>query len=208
MQPPTPPVPPTFIERQIATYRYDVHRWAQRLGLSEWALWVILAGVVVAGCGLWGIAGLNAMTDSARARAFNTATTQAAAAEVTETAIPTATQAAQSSVQAQPTATSAPIPTATPSAVVLHVSGNGSKTTASFAVHGTWQVDWACNGGALLIQFHDAHTNDYALNLDDIQYDCPDNGGRDTSVMHGSGTYYLSVMGGDGWDITVTDLPN
>jgi hypothetical protein len=61
---------------------------------------------------------------------------------------------------------------------------------------------------ALLIQFYDAHTNDYALNLEDAQYDCLGNGGSDASIMHGSGTFYLSVDGGSGWTITVTGLPN
>lgn len=140
------------------------------------------------------------------------ASTSASATATTGTNAGVVNQPTQQTQQMQPTVPVTPISavpkaTDTPSNIVLTVSGNGEKTTAAFTVRGTWQVEWTCSGD-ILIQFYDTQTNDYAVNLDDIQYSCPASGGGDTSIMHGSGTYYLSVMGGDAWGITVTDLPN
>ena len=199
--------PQTVWDRQMAIYRYDMQKWARRFGLSTWALWVIMAGVLLGGCGLWSTATLNYMAQTARAVSAVATQTADASTSSTPADLPTV-PATQPIAPAQPTATLAPMPTATPSSVVLQVSGNGDKTTETFTVRGTWRIDWSCSGGGLGISIYDARTNDYATNIDGVSYTCPANGGSDASTFHSGGTFYLSIIAATDYIITVTDLPN
>ena len=193
-----PPQPPRF-----PVYPYPAPVQRQRSGVFVTPLVMVLlvvAAVAMTCAGaVFGYAIGATPTSSSLARTQATTTAQAAQQQTAQAAqAPTTAAGGMQTVKA----------TATPSHVVLHVLGNGDKTSASFTVKGTWQVGWTCDGGSLLIQFYDASTNDYALNLDSVDYDCASGGSSDTSIMHGSGTYYLSINGYQTWDITVTDLPN
>lgn len=123
------------------------------------------------------------------------------------------TSAASMSATPKPTATATPKPTAK---VVLTFKGNGEKSSASFTVKGTWELAFSCSGvpsgmgdAPLYINVYDAKTGDEQL-LDDVSYNCPEGakGGKDTVTMHGGGTFYLHVITGINYSITVKDMPD
>src|SRR5262249_42218765 len=88
----------------------------------------------------------------------------------------------RASSQAQTNATNTPAKpraTATPQAAktVLHVKGNGDKSTATFTVKDTWEIRFSCSGVAsglgsapLFIIIYQASGD---LPPDDVTYNCP-----------------------------------
>jgi len=99
--------------------------------------------------------------------------------------------------------------TATPSNVVLSVSGNGEKTTAAFTVRGAWELSWTCHDGAHDFAVEIYNTAPDAVGGDEVSYTCPDSGiGSDSSIYHNGGTYYLDIISNVYWTVTVIDLPN
>jgi len=118
-----------------------------------------------------------------------------------------ATSASATSARVTP----APHATATPSShIVLQDSGRGSKSTARFTVHGVWQLSWTCQqpGAVLHIQVSNLATGAPDTTFQHIMYTCPNNGGSDSILYHGSGTFYLAVGGDLDWTLTVTDIPD
>lgn len=166
-----------------------------------WIIGGVVAVLLIASCGCCGAIGLvGALTTP------KTTPTTVAQASATNTI----TQA-----HVQPTATTAPQPTAKPTAVptsdiVLHLKGTGDKQSSTFTVADTWTVAWTCSGGSTLyIEVYNAGDN--SLNFaDSVTYDCPSgHNGSDSTVFHDSGTFYLSIIGtSQTYDITVTDTPN
>ena len=116
-------------------------------------------------------------------------------------------QSGSTSVEQQPTV--APQPTAASPAqpkVVLQVSGNGNKTTDSFTVSGKWQIAYTVQPATYVV--FDAFVypeGESTLYADVIN---ASKAGSDTSIEHQGGTYYLKVISGVPWSITVTDLPD
>lgn len=203
--PPLPRQPPSWFERQIDLSEQSVRRWAHALNVPVPLIWTAILVAILCTCSIWIVMGVPALVNattpsSAQMSATATTTSASIISEApTVTAGPSPT----------PLATATPNPTATPSNVVLQLSGNGDKTTASFTVQGTWEIAWTCgpNSSTFLAQIYDARTNDYARQ-DGPDYNCPDAGGGDSSVIHGGGMYYLSIICGGDWTLTVTDLPN
>lgn len=164
---------------------------------SGWIVGLTLAALMVL-CGCFGSGYMMGMASTA---ASATATTGTNAGVVN-----------QPTQQTQPTAPVTPIPTApgataTPSNIVLTVSGNGDKTTATFTVRGTWQLAWTCHDGSQDFSAWIYYSN--GGNLSDVDYTCPASGtGGDSSIFHSGGTFYLEIISNVYFTITVTDLPN
>jgi len=119
-----------------------------------------------------------------------------------------ATSASATSARATPTV-SAKATTTPSSHIVLQDSGRGSKSTARFTVHGVWQLSWTCQqpGTVLHIQVSNLATGEPDTTFQHIMYTCPNNGGGDSILYHGSGTFYLAVAGDLDWTLTITDIP-
>ncbi len=93
--------------------------------------------------------------------------------------------------------------------IVLQDSGRGSKSTARFTVHGVLQLSWTCQqpGTILHIQVSNLATGEPDTSFQHIMYTCPNSGGSDSILYHGSGTFYLAVAGNLDWTLTITDIP-
>jgi hypothetical protein len=103
------------------------------------------------------------------------------------------------------TATSSPS-----SRIILQDSGHTNKSTARFTVRGAWQLSWTCQhpGTVLHIQVSNLATGEPDTSFQHIMYACPKNGGGDSILYHGSGTFYLAVASDLAWTITITDIPD
>jgi hypothetical protein len=60
----------------------------------------------------------------------------------------------------------------------------------------------------LHIQVSNLATGEPDTTFQHIMYTCPKNGGGDSILYHGSGTFYLAVASDLDWTITVTDIPD
>lgn len=207
--PPIPQHPRSWFERQIELSEQSVQRWARSFHLPVPVIWVAILLVVLCTCSFWSIAGISALMSPGTPSSAHVSATATAQATATSVLIVATAPPVTTGPPPTPVPTATPMPTATPSNVVLQLSGNGDKTTASFTVHGTWEIAWICgpNSYGFLAQIYDASTNDYA-SQDGPDYNCPDAGGGDSSIIHGGGTFYLSIICGGDWILTVTDLPN
>ena len=195
--------PQTTWDRQMAVYRADIVKWAQRLNIPIPALWALIVVLVICSCSFWGFAGVNALTSPSPSQAAATQTARVPPTSLGPTATPFPT------FTPGPSPTPIPIATATPNYVIFRVSGNGNKSTDSFTVHGKWRLSWVCSGGGsvLAISIMDASTNNYANGLGGTDYSCPPGGGGDNSTYHQGGTLFFSIIADVDYTITVTDLP-
>lgn len=154
-----------------------------RTGLGQAALTGVLVAIIVAN-----VAGGSSASKTSAALTHSTATPTATARA---TALPQSTK------------------------IVLHVKGNGTRSTAAFTVKNTWDLRFSCSGvpigsGGSAPLYISVNVPYMTLPTDEVTFDCPEgaSGGHDVSTFHQSGTFYLKILSGTKWDITVVDVPN
>jgi hypothetical protein len=141
--------------------------------------------------------------------ASSTATTTTAQQTVTPT--PTKTTPAPTP-KPTPVATLTPQPTPAPvpaqPQTVMNLSGTGTKSTQTFTVNNSWQMQWSYNCSNFGDQGNFQvfiYTSDGSMSFDNEGVNEEGMSGSDTEYYHTGGTYYLEVNSECSWNITVQD---
>ena len=153
----------------------------------------------------------QAPTQAASSTATTTTAQQVVAPTPAKTTpAPTPKQAPVVTPTPQPTPVSQPTPAPVPATpqTVLNISGSGSKSTQTFAVNDSWQMQWnydcSSTGGQGNFQVF-IFTGAGAMSEDNEGVNQLGASGSDTEYYHAGGSYYLEVNSECSWNIKVQD---
>jgi Protein of unknown function (DUF2510) len=170
--------------------------------------WLLPVGIGLAGLVLGLIIGLVSAGGSAKtAAAPAPVTVHETATKTLEAASAPAPAAKTITITAAPSPTPAATPPAAGEKTVLHLAGNGDKTTANFTVtEDQWTIAYVYScanvggSGNFIVDVNDSTGTD-DFNKDGVNELGAT--GNSSTVEHGSGTYSLSILSECTWTITV-----
>jgi hypothetical protein len=113
---------------------------------------------------------------------------------------------ATATVTVTATVTAAPVGPPASTGVVVSTGGSGNQTTANFTVAGNqWTIAYtydctsAGGEGSFIVNVHSSDSTSSQQAVSELGAN-----GQNSTVEHGSGTYYISVTSACAWHLTVT----